>query len=354
MKKVGIVTFHYVDNFGAVLQCYSLQKVMNNFEGVHAEIIDYRPADFKYDRVWKNEKERKLFLEKRKKFEKFLIHYCNMSAKRVSAIDGKGYDYCCVGSDQIWNPMFSYEEYFLPHIMRETTKIAYAASVGCSISELAPYKKFFSKYLSKFKTISVREREHAEYISRISGKFCQSVLDPTLLLGKEEFLSLFRDKKENSEKPYVLFYWLFHDQELLRGVELVNTIARKYDLQVIHSVFGADGFMFCKEAHCMYYCGIEEFLWYIKNAAFLVTNSYHGTIFALHFEVPFYTFVVDSMKSRFDTLLDYVDFGDRIVTQTIPEKEISRNIEYKRMKEDISEYRDKSLAFLREALSIEQ
>lgn len=352
MKKIGIVTFHFVDNFGAVLQCYALQKVINRFNGVYAEIIDFRPMGYRYEKVWTNEKEKNLFYEKRKKFENFLIKFCNMSPNRVSVIDGKGYDYCCVGSDQIWNPMFTYEEYFLPNVNHRTHKIAYAASVGCSISEIELNKNIFLKYLPTFKKISVREIEHKDYISTISGKECSYVLDPTLLLDKEDYLTIIQNKKENIERSYVFFYWLFHDQELMRGIELVNSIARKFNLQIIHSVFGKKEFMFCEEEKCMYYSGIDEFLWYIKNAAFVVTNSYHGTIFSLKFEVPFYSFVVDSMRSRFNTLLKYMDIEDRIVTKMIEEKDLNMDIDYKGIKESIFTYRVKSIEYLKNAIDI--
>lgn len=352
MKKIGIVTFHFVDNFGAVLQCYALQKVLNSFNEVYAEVIDFRPVGYRYERVWSNEKEKVLFFEKRKKFEKFLRKNCNVSPNRVSIIDGKGYDYCCVGSDQVWNPLFSYEEYFLPNVNDKTHKIAYAASVGCPISEIELYKNNYVKYLPRFKKISVRELEHKDYISKISGKNCSNVLDPTLLLDQEEYLTIIQDKTEKNGKPYVLFYWLFHDQELMRGIELVNLIARKYDLQIIHSVYSVKEFMFSEEEKCIYYSGVDEFLWYIKNASFVVTNSYHGTIFSLEFEVPFYSFVVDSMKSRFNTLSAYVDIEDRIVKKMVEEKDLNPDIRFKGIKQSLLRYRVKSIEYLKSAIDI--
>lgn len=350
MKKVGIATFHFMDNFGAVLQCYALQKIINRFEGIEAEIIDYRPSGYRYVRVWTSEKEKILFQKKREAFENFLIQYCNMSPQRVSAIDGKGYDYCCVGSDQIWNPRFLYREYLLPNLVRDVCKIAYAPSIGCAVSEARLSESLFKEFLPSFKAISVREREHVEYVSDISGMKCECVLDPTLLLEADDYFSIIREYKKDIKEPYLLFYWLPHDRELFRGIELANMISRLFNLRIVHSIFGANGSLYFKKGECMYYEGVEDFLWYVKNASFIVTNSYHGTIFSLQFEVPFYSFIVESMMSRFDSLMAYTDIGDRIVTKMIRPDDINKDIDFKRIKTDAFKHRDRSIGYLKNAL----
>ncbi len=352
MKEVGIATFHFADNYGAVLQCYALQKVINRFEGVHAKIIDYRPPEFRYAKVWTSEREKLLFQKKRQSFEHFLVQHCELSPQRVSVITGEECDYCCVGSDQIWNPTHVFEEYFLPNVSSNICKIAYAPSIGCSVADAKSKESVFAKYLPSFKAISLREKEHVEYLSDIAGKKCECVLDPTLLLNPEDYFPILSRKTVGEEEPYLLFYWLKNDRELFRGMELANSIARKFNLKILHSVVGAKESMFYQGGECIYYTGIEEFLWYIKNASFVVTNSYHGTIFSLQFEVPFYSFVVKSMMSRFSTLMSYCDLKDRVVTKLIRIGDVSKDIDYKRMKIEIFRHRAESIDYLKKALDI--
>lgn len=353
MKKVGIATFHFADNYGAVLQCFALQKVINSFEGVNAEVIDYRPHGFRYAKVWNNEKEKILFYQKRKLFEKFLREYCNLSQQRVEHISGYGYDYCCVGSDQVWNVADSYfEEYFFPNLLPEVCKISYAPSIGCSVRDMEPYVMIYSKFLSSFKEISIREIEHREYLSKICGKECSCVLDPTLLLDRESYFPVVQEPEESIEAPYLLFYWLHYDREFYQGIELANMIARRYNLRIIHSIIGKNKNFIFNEEKCIYYVGIEEFLWYVKNASFIVTNSYHGTIFSLQFEIPFYSFVIKSMRSRFDTLLEYVDIKERIVDRMLTCNEIDADIDFKKNKQSICQYKEQSIEYLKSALDL--
>lgn len=351
MKKVGIATFHFADNYGAVLQCYALQRVINGFEGTCAEVIDYRPPGFEYAKVWTNEKEKMLFFRKRQFFEAFLKQHCHLALHPVSLIDGRGYDYCCAGSDQIWCMKPQFEEYFFQNVQEEVYKFSYAASMGFPVEEIRKKERELSGYLPHFQTISVREKEHAEYLTKLSGKECRVVIDPTLLLRAEDYMpAIHPDKKEDG--PFLFFYWLRHDCNLFRGIELANMLARFFNLRIIHSVCGADPRMFFQGGRCMYYEGIEDFLWYIKNADFVVTNSYHGTLFSIQFEVPFYSFIVKSMRSRFDTLADYTDISDRIITQMKCLKEVDKSVDFKKIKNGIEKFRAESMDFLKEVIKV--
>lgn len=350
MKKVGIATFHFSDNYGAVLQCYALQKVINEFDDVCAEVIDYRPHRFCYKKVWTTEKERKLFYEKRKRFEAFLNKHCHMASHRTSVIEGSEYDYCCAGSDQIWSMDPMYREYFFPNVSADVYKFSYAASMGVPVADIRQKEGELIRYLSSFQAVSVREKEHAEYLTEVSGRECRIVIDPVLLLDADAYMSVFSQEDKGEERPFLFFYWLQHDKELFRGVELVNMLARIYNLEVIHSVYGADERMFSRGGRCMYYEGIEDFLWYMKNAAFVVTNSYHGTLLAIQFKVPFYSFVVEILRCRFDTLAEYMDISSRIVTKMICPWDADDKIDFGKIKNEISRFRASSLEYLKEVL----
>lgn len=351
MKKIGIATFHFADNYGAVLQCFALQKVINNFPTCEAEIINYIPVGYQYPKRWKSIYEQNQFREKRKKFENFLIKYCSLNTKKEDYILGLDYDICCVGSDQVWNTSGLMTEYFLPNINKSVRKISYAASVGVSVDSPRFLKLWFEKYVKEFDFISVREYEHVETISNLCKKSCSCVVDPTLLLSKEDYELLIPNSSK--KEPFVFFYWLTHDNDLMRGVELTNTIARKYNLEIIHSIYDAPQNMFANKSECMFYDSIEEFLWLIKNADFVVTNSYHGTIFSMIFQRPFYTFIVESMRSRIDTLLVNIDLKNHIVDSYIGVEQIKKQVINLDSQKKFVEKRKESLCYLKRAIGVD-
>lgn len=352
MKKVGILTFHYADNYGAVLQAYALREKINSLNGCFAEIINYIPARYKCALYNNDEECRRNLLKKRDCFEYFLKTYCLISTNRVQAIEEQDYDYFCVGSDQVWNLNYVGEEYFLTNLSDSKVKFSYAASIGMSSEKLVGYKGLYKEYLEGFREISLREDEQVEFLSRECGVNCEVVLDPTLLLKAEDYETLVPGKRL-VKAPFVFFFWIHHDHEFLGGVEFVNTISRKYQLEVVHNEINSRPYLFAKESHCMIYEGPEQFLWYIKNAAYVVTNSYHVTLFAMQFKKPFYVFAVESMRSRIDMLAYTYGISDRVVNKYMSPNEINSEIDYESIHRKIQIEREKSVAFLRRVLDIE-
>ena len=99
MKKVGILTFHYSDNYGAVLQAYALRRIINQLPYCQAQIINYVPLGTKYTLYENTEEGRELLIEKRKLFEEFLRENCGIDTPVIHEISGNDYDYYCAGSD---------------------------------------------------------------------------------------------------------------------------------------------------------------------------------------------------------------------------------------------------------------
>lgn len=349
MKKVGVLTFHFADNFGAVLQCYALKAFLDGLEGVWAEIINYIPIAYQYPVCWESSYQQKLFCRKRKLFEDFLESRCGVKKPVCHKVTGSGFDICCVGSDQVWNVLGGWTEYFFPNVEKGIKKISYAASVGCSTEFLLLRKEQLADYISKFSAISVRERIHVSPITEISGQECECVLDPTLMIDRKNYDVLIGNKKKEYD-PYLFFFWLNNDDSILRGIELANMVARKYGLKIIHSVYQDTEKLLLHNAGCMYYEGIEDFLWYIQNASFIVTNSYHGTIFSILYQKPFYVYTVCSMESRIDTLSEDLKLGSRVVNRFIPWEEISEEVDYDEIMECLNRRRRESAEFLKWAL----
>lgn len=353
LKKIGIATYHYADSYGAVLQCYALYNIINEFDNCKAEVINYIPETFILPQIWENQYNKQLFHIKRKKFQKFLKEYINLDDRKIDQITGENYDYCCVGSDQVWNMNFPISfEYFLPHIKNDLKLFSYAASIGIEPSHRDFDKEKIVKYISKFDSISVREEIHVQTIEELCKKKCECVLDPTLLLNVNYYKNLSsRVKKEHD--PYILFFWLEGDNNLRWGAELANMIARKLNTRIIHSLNKNDYFIFNNEQENMAYAGIEEFLWYIQNAECIVTNSYHGTIFSIIFQKPFYTFnTILSRRCRIDTLTKKAGIEERIVNRNLFTDEIETKMDFEKINMNIQREKIKSLEYLKHTLDV--
>lgn len=307
MKKIGISTFHYVDNYGAVLQAWALRKYINGLTDCKAEIINYVPENYNYDlSLYENSEEaRSGLIKKRELFENFLYEKCSLSKNVKEKIEDEDYDYICVGSDQVWNLSLREAancEYLLPNIKR-AKKISYAASIGVSVGQISKYKRHFQQYISDFSKISVREKEHVEFIKGVSGKDCECVLDPTFLVDVEDYKGLMKGNKK-SNRPFIFLYWLVHAGELdkRKNLEIVNRLSRELDCDIIHNIPNVKDYAINNNGGCMCYEGVEDFLWYIANAKMVVTNSYHACLLSIRFGTRFYSTIVSSMRSRIDTL----------------------------------------------------
>ena len=357
MKKVGILTFHYVDNYGAVLQTYALRSFLNSREDCEAEIINYVPADFtyKFHLYGRDENNVELLKEKRSRFERFLTENCGVVKPIVSEVSGNDYDYYCAGSDQIWNLMQlnGNTDFLFSNLAQDAVKVSYAASIGMGLSQAGIYKDVFKKYLQSFKAISLREEEQVAFVRELTGKDCQCVVDPTLLLGEADYRPII-SKKKLREHPFIFFFWLPHDDKMVRGIDFVNTLSRKYGLPIVHNIIPAPPYMFQDEDGCMVYEGVEEFLWYIKNASFVVTNSYHATLFSMQFKTPFYIFLVESMRSRMDTIIKKYGIGDRVIDGYRSIKELNADIDFEYITKEIEKNRRESVDYLEDALDIKR
>lgn len=351
MKKVGILTFHYINNYGAMLQAYALKKAIDKLDGYTADIINYIPSDRVEYPYECGEIGKKLMEEKLAKLYGFLWDYCDVDKNIVRSVCGRDYDYYCVGSDQVWNFDISGNDYtyLLKDVDSTAKKISYASSFGLSVDKLMPYKDVFAKYLSDFHAVSVREKVHQKWLQDICGIQCESVLDPTFLLSGSEYDHIVSDT-ELINHPYILFIWYIHDKEMMKAIEFVNTLSRKYGLPIKHNIVKAKAWMIAHDDGCMFYEGVQEFLWYIKNAELIVTNSYHVTMFSLHFNKPFYTFVTESMRSRFDSIGESMGISDRFVDGYIAPKDLNMDMDYKQINKNIEEPRMKSRRFLQEAI----
>lgn len=385
MKKIGIITIVKVNNYGAELQAFSLEKKLEQL-GFNAEIIDYlyyknwhykdsrksrplikqsiqqkilywikyRLINFIMDCIcpifYKPLKRRILnFTEFHKKNTRFSKRFTSIASLYKNC---PLYDIYMVGSDQVWNPFTSssIEPYFLTFAPSDKKKIAYASSFGVSTIP-ASLKERYSKFLHNLNCISVREQSGVSLVKELINKDIELVLDPTLLLNKTEWSNVMK-QYPNMPQKYVLIYQLSDSQPI---TELALRIGEKYNMKI---------YRICKRAYAntknkgiinILDAGPAEFLSLIYNAAYMVTNSFHGTAFSINFNIPFYSIISSKKKnnSRLESLLNITQLKSRLVKDdiNIHSLNISDKIDFTTANTQLNIYRDKSIKYITDSIN---
>jgi hypothetical protein len=317
-------------NYGNVLQSYALQQVLLRYAD-QVDTIWTQPDTFlpdtwwkwtwkmciKYLINWKNFRTEIMTgrigreMARQAKIRDFSDRY--ISYHRVSLADLsrqiKQYDYCVVGSDQVWNPHFgNYHQFFLGFAPEEK-RLSYAASIS-TMDIPAEEHDFFVQGIKGMKALSVREQAGADLIEQLTGRKAEVHLDPTLLLTADEWRSVSRKPTWYHGGEYLLTYFLG------RRPSQIDAIAEELGLTVVNLLDEA--------VYEHYVTGVDEFLWAIDHASLVYTDSFHGSVFSILFQTPFVVCdrygtgkgdVSEKMGSRLDTLLGYFGFEDRRTNQ---------------------------------------
>lgn len=374
MKSVGILTFYKSENVGAVLQACALQNVLTEM-GYTAQIIQYVDQKKKQSRIptakriahnlWYDGIKRGLLRDiKWRRICDFVEKYDSLSEKAYfshAAIhkDPPLYDVYITGSDQVWNPSITGndETYYLTFAPAEAVRLSYGASLGnISVLQRDPEKTAYM--LRQLDAISVREKDAACAISDMIHKPVTQVLDPTLLLDAEKWTTFIAHRKPVVKQPYILCYYMPGNSAMEEGIRnIADTLRKKTGLPVVN--IGKKDWQklrFCKED--LFDHGPLEFLWLIKNAAYVVTNSFHGTAFSINFGKPFYVPTADNEStaatrtSRILSLLSALKLEERLIPVdangniTSP-KITEQSLDYTEAHSKLAELRDTSVAFLR-------
>lgn len=351
--RIGIITFHWTRNYGAVLQAYALQHhlIQNGYGNV--EIINYIPLKYKVKDILSLAKHLKVYdLLKEIKINKFRKNNFILSEKKYFSNNllrknCHDYDVYICGSDQIWNEFFTLKgegektlSYFLNFVPKEKIKISYAASFGTErlTMEVA---NLIRPELNTFKSISVRGNSARKIIQDLGYK-SEIVLDPSFLLDEKDYLKLYENI--NINRKYQLFTYFLHDEQEVLEKKLTNVFAINKNKK--NNPFRFQSY------------NVEEFLYYIKNAEFFATNSYHGMLFSLIFHTPFIVFPFKGagagMNDRLETILNLTGLGERMVKNenyADIEKIIKCPIEWEIVDKKIDLMRNKSIKFIEKALN---
>lgn len=333
-SEAGILTFHCADNFGAMLQTYGLKTYLCRI-GIETDVIRYEPP-YMTGRYWLfpyiPSQWRKgiaagirdmlgrfqvhlgmgrVFFRRRKNMRRFrsayLVDRRQPALLSVRSLGRLSRQYYIVGSDQIWNPEITFglrEAYFGAFKSKNKKKvIAYGASFGGEALS-AEYDGEFSRLIKHVDAVSVREGEGIPYVKRFYEGSVTSVLDPVFFLERESWEKI---EKTPDQKGYILVILTERNSEL---IDYVRELSGKTGLAVIEVSAGTwalgEGFPVDSSA------GPSEFLGYIHEADYVVSNSFHAIAFSIIYQKRFLAFAHSSRGVRIRNILRIHGLEDRL------------------------------------------
>jgi hypothetical protein len=366
--KIGTITFHCSNNFGAVLQALALIKTLNNL-GHEAKIIDYRPKykidEYKPMKIIKKYKSFKHFLynlfsiplkyKTDKNFKKFNSRFISTWGKTYVTYDEiinnpPDLDVIITGSDQVWNSEsldVLDKVYYLNFGADGIRRISYAPSFGTAKVD-ERFTNEISTYIKNLDAVSIRELEGKEQIKEITGIEAEHVLDPVFLLDKNQWLEVADDEIKIVE-PYLLLY--ARERNKLLG-DLAIKIAKEKNLKTVNIseiMLGLNNYH-----RNIFGIGPGHFLYLLKNASVVCTNSFHGTAFSIIFEKPFIAVSHRTRNTRIDSILNTLDLSSQLITNQCQFNYASAddlvNYDLKKTNVLLNNEREKSIRFLFNAL----
>lgn len=364
--KVAVITRHAVANYGSLLQAMATQEIVKRI-GHDCEIIDYIRDDESYKKRevtllkrkpnwYNNPVKRFLYLALRqpesilagKKFEKdqdrYLIRTKRYTAPEQLEEDKPKADVYLTGSDQVWGPVEdgTYDSsYCLSFTDENDKRIAYAASFGHTemTDELLRY---YSRWLSRYDHIAVREDSAVSMLEDMNIK-AQQVLDPTLLLEAKDWDEF---TAKQPKKKYILVYQLHNDKKLGEYAEKVSK-AKGLPLVRISATFH----QISRPGKFVYAPDIGKFLSYIKNAECMITDSFHGTAFAINFNTPFVEVLPNNNTgSRNMSILKLTGLSNRILINDNDVELANEPIDFSHANYVLSQKRTESIQILKDMI----
>lgn len=385
--RVAILSLAYNNwNFGGMLQAYALKKKVEDILNLYSSEYEVNQLRLFYQNINLNEKKGRIkyfigkqqFLAKlyesiqRKKnqdvrvitsFKKFqkeklsLEGYYNcFNIKKAN----NRYDCFITGSDQVWNLAYFNDDilkmFGLLFAEKNKTTISYAASIGTE-NYLKDRIDIYKEIIEKIDFVSVREETAAIELNKISEKDISVNADPTLLLTSEEWNTLIPEKAGNNTEPFIFAYFLNEKEN--SHYEAVKNIASFLSKKMI--VISDESGKYTRECDReIKDAGPQEFLYYLKNSNYVVTNSFHGIIFSIIFNKQFIAFRrhkeqdYNSMNHRITGLLKDFALESRLFNDS---KDISNNISILKNKicfelqnDILEEKRNLSYIWLRDSL----
>jgi hypothetical protein len=352
--KCSIITIHHIHNFGSVFQAWALEHFLLG-NGLETEIIDYRPSYYEAGRnklktlVGKALNIRS-YTKRKRKFDNFIKERDIISSQCFHTIRELQDYYTNIdnlfiaGGDQLWNdyhPCGSDDSYKLS-FTDSKRKIAYGTSMGRDNYSQDELERLALK-VHNFSRIMLRERNTVELLKPHIDVPVDHVIDPVGLIDIEDFRRI--AVKPRIEVPYAVMY-LADSGELLD--KTVEFLSQKLGLKIVH-ICG-----FKKKCYCDYFekdVGPEEILGYILYADFVLSASFHATMFSLLFNKQFATLLPGKQtNARIEDILSYVGLSNRIIHNEQELVNIEQTIDFANANVILTEFRENSRTLLKKVL----
>lgn len=364
---VGILTFYWADNYGAMLQAYALKRSLEKI-GEQVSFIPYAPYKLTasywmcpvcarlqngsaHYYVQRQMLKRNLlsgvrFWKRRLCMSRFRRRYLTsaLPVRSAKAISLLPYKSVFVGSDQVWNPEITLglDDAYIGNVHRrgKCSMIAYAASFGGATLSETDRKKFI-RHVGDFHAVSVREQSSLEVTQQLLKRRVYNVLDPVLLLERSEWE---RIGIVPNEKDYVLLYLMSYSEPLMHYAQ---TLSVRYGKRLIAFANPADS-CFIQEFEPRHGVGPAEFVGYIKNAYCVLTNSFHGTALSIILEKPFLVYCHEVRGIRQKDLLVKAGLSSHILEkdEMADPLEIWEHTDWEQVRVRIDEERTQSIRFI--------
>lgn len=363
--KIGIVTYESLHcnftNYGTALQAWALGKALSNFNigyDITVKLIDYCPVTMTdkdplnpMDNMWDNDDiARKMceellpdIHENYNKFVEFYHRQCNLSSKTYNSnnfddIVEENFDLFVCGSDSIWDfTEFGIDDvYWANKSSMKNRAIAYAPSFQDSYFKYSfEDKEKILSLMRNFSYIGLRDLAPIPDIQEKTDCLIQRVLDPTLLLTKDDYDEITSDRL--IENDYLLYYSRRYNPIM---EACVDNVADKLGLKVVEISIRTLN----RGRHILYYsAGVEDFLSLVKHSKFVITNSFHCLIFAMHFKKDFYVFGREHCNNKIQELLTLLGVHNRFLNDNVMD---FTSIDYESVYEKLQTERMKSVDFL--------
>lgn len=369
---IGILTFHWADDYGAMLQAYALKQYLQRSSGERVEIIPYAPLKLT-GRYWfcpvvAQEKEGKMkysfvlyrfkrncsfwsgYLKRRRNMRAFRRRYLTArpAQRRADRLSLEKYSCTFVGSDQVWNPEITVglDDAYMGNVKRkgECKLISYAASLGGNkIPE--KYLAGFEKAVNKnFTAVSLREKSAVPFAESVLQRKVTDVLDPTLLLEKKEWEKLAELPRE---KDYILFVFTEYNEQMVKYLQELSVSLQKKVIQLSMPWPGENENWIDIKIEG----GPSEFIGYFQNAGCIVTNSFHGMVFSVLLEKQFLVFGHSNKNARIENFLKKLDLSIRLIgkERNAATADMLENIDWQHVKVLLEKEKERSVRFIRKS-----
>jgi hypothetical protein len=340
IMKIGLLTYHHVENYGALWQCQSLFRHLEAM-GHSPEVIDYRPTAATRQYFYHRIRSRHIL---QNHWKTLLFHWERSDALRLSPNTHRSqadlmssrlkYDAVIVGSDEVWSPRTSRgfdSAYFLDFLSHDTPRISYAACMGGPFS-YGTHEDLVSNALSKFMAISVRDKTTQDMVRQLAGRQAQIVVDPTLLAG---------ERKQTTFGGYCAIYgslssewkaWLRQNGHRFR-LPFVS-LGSSNRVGGINKVG----------------IGLNDWLQTMGSSSLILTTTFHGTLAAILHRVPFWVLPRPGGLTKLHDFLGRYELSDRYVEHICPTWNFEKPLNYDKLWLKLSNDIEASRAFLQYSL----